>query len=143
MITKATVVSLDGDIATVMAKRTSACDGCHKSAEGCSVCSLIGSGGEMTAKAQNHIGAKVGDEVEIESDSKRVLFYGAIVFLFPLALMLAGYWIASAFTSSELKRCIAAAVAVVLSFCVVWCYSRTVGKRTPDIKIVRIINQEE
>ncbi len=142
MITKAKVVSVDGDVATVVARRTSACDGCHKSSEGCSVCSLMGEGSEITARAENRVGAKVGDTVEIESESKKVLFYGALVFLFPLVLMLAGYWIASCFTQSEIWRFIAAAVAVVLSFCAVWCYSRAVGKRRTDVKVVRILSEE-
>ena len=142
MITKARVVSVNGDVATVVAKRTSACEGCHKSAEGCSVCSLMGEGGEITAEAENAVGARVGDTVEIESESKRVLFYGAAVFLFPIVMMLAGYWITSCFTESEIWRCVAATVAVVLSFCVVWCYSRSVGKRGTDIKIVRILSEE-
>ncbi len=142
MITKAKVVSVYGDLATVVAKRTSACEGCHKSAEGCSVCSLMGEGAEITAKAENRVGARVGDTVEIESESKKVLFYGAAVFLFPLVLMLAGYWITSCFTTSEIWRCTMAAVAVVLSFCIVWCYSRSVGKRRTDIKIVGILSEE-
>lgn len=142
MITKAKVVSVDGDIATVLAKRTSACDGCHKSSEGCSVCSLMGEGAEITARAENRVGAKVGDAVEIESECKKVLFYGALVFLFPLVAMLAGYFIASFVTVSEVWRCVFAAVAVVLSFYVVWFYSRTVEKRRTDVKIVRVIREE-
>lgn len=142
MITKARVISTEGDIATVVAKRTSACEGCHKSAEGCSVCSLMGEGAEITAKAENRVGAVAGDVVEIESESKKVLFFGAAVFLFPLVMMLAGYGIASCFTLSEILRCICAAVAVVLSFGVVWCYSRAVGKKGTDVKIVRILSEE-
>ncbi len=141
MVTKATVVSVDGNIATVRAKRTSACEGCHKNAEGCSVCSLMGSGGEITAKAVNDVGAKVGDNVEIESDSKRVLFYGALVFLFPIVSMLLGYGISALITESNLWRCVISAVAVVLSLAVVFCYSRTVGKSTTDIKITRILDE--
>ena len=142
MVTKAKVVSVDGDIATVVSKRTSACEGCHKSSEGCSVCSLMGEGREISAKAENRVGACVGDVVEIESESKKVLFFCAVVFLFPLVMMLAGYWITSCFTESERWRCTAAAVAVVLSFCVVWCYSRWVGKRGTDVKIIRILSEE-
>ena len=142
MITKAKVVSVNGDVATVVGRRTSACEGCHKRSEGCSVCSLMGEGAQITAKAENTVGARVGDTVEIESESKKVLFYGALVFLFPLALMLVGYWIASCFTPSELWRCICAAVAVVLSFCVVWRCSRIVEKRGTDVKIVRILSEE-
>ena len=142
MITKAKVVSLNGDLATVVVKRTSACEGCHKSTEGCSVCSLMGEGRELSAKAENSVGARVGDTVEIESESKKVFFFGAVVFLFPLVMMLAGYWITSCFTQSEIWRCTAAAVAVVLSFLIVWCYSRTVGKRGTDVKIIRILSEE-
>ena len=87
MRTRAKVVATDGDYAIVACDRRSACDGCHKKAEGeFSVCSLMGSGRTMNARAYNAAGAQVGDTVELETASSRVLGYAALVFLAPVAL---------------------------------------------------------
>ena len=80
MKVKAKVISTDGIFALVESERLSACDGCHKHAEGCSVCSLMGSNKKITSRAKNNIGASVGDEVEIETETKTVLFYAVLVF---------------------------------------------------------------
>jgi radical SAM superfamily enzyme with C-terminal helix-hairpin-helix motif len=61
MRTKARVIESDGEYVTVLCERTSACDGCHKQAEGeCSVCSLMASGKTMKTRAYNAVGAVVG-----------------------------------------------------------------------------------
>ena len=67
MVTKAMVIQTEGKIAIVETKRLSACDGCHKQLEGesCSVCSLMGGNTTLTSRADNSIGAQVGDTVEI------------------------------------------------------------------------------
>ena len=54
MQTKATVVEVNEQYAVVETERTSACDGCHKAAEGgCSVCSLMSSDRKIRTKAEN------------------------------------------------------------------------------------------
>ena len=62
------VIETSGEIATVEVRRASACEGCHKNAEGgCAVCGLLG--GEkirtMKTKAGNGIGAKIGEDVTV------------------------------------------------------------------------------
>ena len=92
MKTVATVIATDGRIATVETERTSACEGCHKNADGksCSVCSLVGGERKFTARAYNEIGAKVGDRVMIESRTERVIWYAVLVFVLPLLVALLG-----------------------------------------------------
>ncbi|MCQ2428674.1 MAG: SoxR reducing system RseC family protein, partial [Clostridia bacterium] len=70
-------VSADGKNAVVETERKSACEGCHKGAEGCDACSLLGPNGKISCPAVNAAGASVGDTVEIESSSRRKLLYAA------------------------------------------------------------------
>ena len=104
MKVKAKVVRLEGKAAIVESERLSACEGCHKHAEGCSVCSLMGGNKIIYARAKNNVGAKPGDIVEIETETKTVLFYALLVFILPLAVMLTFYAGTGLFEISEILR---------------------------------------
>ncbi len=72
--------------ARVVHIRESACSGdCHK----CAGCGAVKQ--TMYLTAQNPIGAKVGDVVNIHSQSAPVLAAAALLYLLPLVLFLAGY----------------------------------------------------
>lgn len=66
--------------------RESACSGdCHK-------CSGCGAATEtMIAVAENPIGAKAGDFVNVTTDSRQILSMAVLVYMIPLALFFAGY----------------------------------------------------
>lgn len=143
MITNATVIEILSDkIAVVEAARKSACDGCHKRAEGenCSVCTLLGGDRKITAKANNRIGAKVGDKVEIESSSGLLILYAVIIFMLPVVAALVAYYTAQVFGASEGIRLVAVAVAFVLVTATDIAVSHVIGKRRCDVNIVKIIN---
>jgi len=91
---KAVVEEVRGGNALVSVMRSSACEGCHKAAEGCAACSLLGGERRHTSLAQNPIGATVGETVLVETPDSLVLTYAALVFLFPLCLALAFYFVA-------------------------------------------------
>jgi positive regulator of sigma E activity len=141
MKTKAKVVSLMGEIAEVESARTSACEGCHKAQEenGCSVCSLMGANRMIRAKAKNTVGAQLGDDVWIESNTSRMLWYAALVFLLPILLTLIGFGIAALFTASLGLRVAGGAVGFVISFVAVIIYSKAVEKTRCDIEITGVI----
>ena len=70
--------------ATVEVSRKSACEGCHAASDGgCSACISFGNK-KTTARADNSIGAKIGDRVMLETDSRVVILYAAAVFSAPL-----------------------------------------------------------
>ena len=145
MITNATVTQVLTDkIAVVEAARKSACDGCHKQTNGesCSVCTLLGGDRKITAKANNKIGAKVGDRVEIESSSGLLLLYGVIIFVLPIIAALAAYYAAQAFGADETIRLIAALVGFLIITAVDIFVSRIIGKSRCDVNIVKIINSD-
>lgn len=143
MTNKATVIAVSGSTATVAVERTSACEGCHKKAEGqeCTVCTLMGGSRTVTAQADNTIGAAVGDTVTVESDSGRMLRYAALVFLLPVFAALLFWFVSSRFTGSELLRLSFAAIGFAASFVCVRVYSRTVQKKRCDIVITEILKK--
>ena len=145
MLTKATVLNTEGDIALVEVERSSACEGCHKneSGEGCSVCTLTGGNRKFSAKALNKVGAVKGDKVEITSSSSRVLFYSALVFLLPVVVGLVFYFASQMIFDTQLYHYLSLVGGFVLSFSFVWIYSKRVGEKRFDIEIVRILSSSE
>ena len=94
MKTLATVIETPEEgIAVIKVERQSACEGCHRATEegGCSVCTLLGGKNAAHARARNTVGAAVGDRVELESRTGRILSYAALVFLLPVIALIAGY----------------------------------------------------
>ncbi len=145
MKTIAEVIRVDGELAQVKTMRTSACEGCHKNADGkgCSVCTLMGADREMIAKAYNRAGARVGDRVYIESSTRRMIGYAGLVFLLPLLLALLGWGIASMITATEWIRAVSALGGFVLALSVAILYSRFVGQNRCDIEITEILQNED
>lgn len=145
MLTTAKVVATEGKVATVEVQRKSACEGCHKmtSGEGCGVCSLLGSDNRFTAKAENGLGAKVGDRVEIETGTGRVLFYSALVFLLPVVVGILLYAVSGWFFETELPRYLMLTGGFACCLLGVWAYSRFVISKRLDARIIRICAAEE
>lgn len=144
MQTKARVTAVNGQFATVEAQRTAACDGCHKAEDGgCSVCSLMGSDRKMSVRALNTAGASVGDTVLIESNTSRMLWYAVLVFLFPILLCIAGWFVTAAITEILLWQVVGAATAFVLAFLIVFLYSRHLQNKKCDVEITEILGKNE
>ena len=137
------VMKTNGDRATVSVARASACEGCHRHAEGCTACSLLGGDNRHTATVANPIGAKEGDLVEIYAPEGRVLFYAALVFLFPILLAAAAYLLASAFLGDNLLAVgLLTAGGFLLAFLIVFIVSAAVSKKAPIAGIVKVINNK-
>ena len=142
MRVKAVVTEVSEKYSVVESERMSACEGCHKSAEGCSVCSLMGSEKKISTKAINRIGAKVGDTVEIETESRRVMLYAAAVFMLPVLLCLAFYGVASLIGFGETARYVFLAAGFVISLFFVWIYSKFIVEKRIDAEIVEITGKK-
>lgn len=143
METRARVVEVDEKthVAIVESRRKSACDGCHKNTDGqgCAVCSLMGGDPVIRTRADNRIGAKVGDTVNIAADSTRVMRYAALVFLMPLICGGVAYLIASAITAAPAVQACAALGGFALAFLGLRIYSSRVIARRCDTSIVSIV----
>lgn len=143
MRTKATVKEISGSLAIVESERLSACEGCHKHEEGCSVCSLMGSNRKITARAFNRVGAEVGDVVEIETETKKVLFYAMLVFLLPVVLMIGIYFFASWLGGSQPVCILSAFGGFAAVFLALWLYSGRRISRRYDTEIVSVLKKKE
>ena len=144
MKTTATVVEVNGTRATVETERVAACEGCHKAADGktCSVCSLMGGNSrKFRSVAENAACAVVGDRVTVETSSRRVLFYAALVFLMPVLVAAIGGVLGWVFTSRTVPTAIGAAIGFSLAFLGVRIYSVRIGKRRPDAVITEVIGK--
>lgn len=84
--------------AVVEVTRRSACG--HNCAE-CS--SLCGEGRAISSVAENPLGARVGETVTIETPSKKIISAAALVYVVPLALLVAGYAVAALLGAGEGK----------------------------------------
>lgn len=88
----ATVKRLVGaDQAEIQVRRPSACGHDCKSCGGCGPDSMT----QITAVVENEPGARPGDTVRVESESRKVLGLAAVLYLVPLVLFFVGYFIAS------------------------------------------------
>ena len=143
MKTIATVIAVNGGLATVETQRTSACEGCHKSEDGkgCSVCSLMGGDRKFSAVAKNAVGAKVGDRVAIESATGRMLWYACLVFLLPLIVTLICYAIATQLTANSTWHLVGALIGFVGTFLGIFAYSKYIQKKRYDVEITEILTR--
>ena len=125
-------------------ERQAACDGCHKNKDGggCSICTLTGASKKFEAVALNELGAKVGDRVTVVTGTERVLGYAALVFLLPVLVGVAFYFLAGVFTKVEAWHYVALIFGFLLSFFCVWLYAKHVEKNRCDVKIIEILNRE-
>ena len=77
---------LEPGYAEVFFERQSACSGdCHQ----CGGCGAVKE--KLFVRAKNQIGAKPGDRVIVESDTKSVMISILLVYLLPIVLFFAGY----------------------------------------------------
>ncbi|MEA4813514.1 MAG: SoxR reducing system RseC family protein [Oscillospiraceae bacterium] len=83
---------IDGNYAKISVARQTACG---HDCEHCSGCGITG-GTKVYAVAKNTIGAKVGDDVIVESSSKRVLGIVALVYVLPFVGFFIGYALGAA-----------------------------------------------
>ena len=142
MTQQGTVCKLEGDTALVRVIRSSACEGCHKGAEGCSACSLLGGKKEQTVKAKNTAGAVVGDRVQLEAKTGRMLGYAFLVFVFPIVLALICRVVVSLFCEESLYANLAAVAAFVLAFFFIIATDKLRNSTAQDVEITRVINME-
>ncbi len=140
---KATVIETTGDsaeIARVRVLRSAMCEGCAARSEGksCACSLMLGSAREMIADADNSIGAKAGDDVEIETDSETVLLYAALVFLAPIFGTVLFYLIGQRIFSFPYAPAVCALVGFIIAFVPALIVDRINRTKTPRVRIVTV-----
>ena len=88
---KVMVLSTSGNMARVSYRRPTACHGdCSKCAGGCG---SMAAKEEIIVSAENLIGAKTGDSVYIEGETKKVAWAIVLVYVIHVVLFLTGYFL--------------------------------------------------
>ena len=148
MLQKAKVISTNGSLATIAVSRSTMCEGCEKNKNcggHCEITGLIANDESRTVRtaAQNPIGAVPGDVVEVESSSGRVLGYAALVFILPILVCAFGFALGRRIFTTDGAGYLCALAGFALTFVLIAVYDRAVGKKTPQITIVRRLEAAE
>jgi len=113
------VITLEGTRAVIRFQRSSACSKCG-------ACGMGQHGETMILKVANEMNADVGDIVEVDMESEKILQASLIVYIFPLIALLIGmfmgYKMASAWDLSgnpEIYSAVAGILMTVLAFGVI------------------------
>ncbi len=133
----ATVKRLVGETsAEVLVRRLSACGHDCASCGGCGPKSAA----QVTAVADNALGARPGDTVRVESGSGRVLGMAAALYLVPFVLLFAGYFAASGgLKLGEGPSIAAGLLCMAAGFALGWLLDRRARKRPVRFCIVEVL----
>ena len=140
MTQTATVRKIIGDKAQIEVKRISAC--AHNCAECGGGCSELTKTGPVVALANNSVGARPGDKVLVESSTKQVLGFAAVVYLLPLVLFFTGYFLSAALGAVEGLAIGLGALCFVVSLVVVVLVDRKVRGKTGNMFTIVAICSE-
>ena len=140
-----TVIEIDkNNMAVVSTQRSSACSSCHNcEASGACHAELIF--GEQKSvvihKAENAVGAKVGDTVEISASTNKTLLISALVFVLPLLITIICYFCLSAFIVNVGLLTALLVVLYFLSFVVMAKMVNVYAKNNIKTFVVRILEE--
>ncbi len=124
-------MAAEGERAVVQINRGAQC-------RGCTACSAFGEGA-MRLEALNPVGALPGDQVEVRVEPRRVVRNAMLVFIFPLIMMVGGYFVGSALhrRPEELYGIAGSTAGLVLAFLLLKLIDRRAAEE--DAVIVRIM----
>lgn len=107
MRTRGKVIEVKSDHVVVECERRSACVSCEFAASCVEKCE------KTLTRATDKLGAKVGDEVEIESDTSSFLFNAFLFFIAPLIVIAGVYLFFSLFLSEVTSAILSVGVALI------------------------------
>lgn len=132
MTQNATVKRLAGDgWAEIEVRRASACG--HDCAQCAGGCSELTRSGPVCVLARNPVGARPGDRVVVESSTKSILGFAAVVYLLPLVFFFAGYFIARALGGGEGTSLVLGGACFFLSMAIAVWTDRRAAKRSREL----------
>ena len=129
--------TLDNGLAEVVVERSGICGGNCDECEGCKYDNL------MKSTVENTIDAKRGQHVMIETPTLGVVKGALAIYILPVVLLVAGYFIAAALSASEGICILAAFVAAVIGVLLAKVISKQSfnGNPTPT-KIISVIDDQ-
>ena len=133
------VVSVNDDAAVVAMRMSGAC-------KKCGLCMSSSDGKDVLLLARNEAGAKIGDSVEIEISSGRVLMAAFVVYLVPVVMTVVGFLVGSAVSGGSEESglpIVLAVVFLVVSFLAVWLYDLRVRKgERREATVTRVLDDD-
>lgn len=134
------VVEVKDNYAIVDVRRTSACgDKCSSCGGGCSIPA-------MRVNIKNTIGAKVGDFVEVEMETKSLMKSAFIAYIIPLIMLIAGissgvyFFNDLGFKNYEVLGVLTGFVALVISYFLLKIIDNNIKKnKSNELKLVKVI----
>lgn len=133
----AVVYKQEGQTAFLTVLQDSMCSACH-SGEGCAACRKK----VIRSKADNSVGAVIGDRVEIETADSTILWYSVCVFIFPLLSAAIGYLLAYLLLLNGWWTVLICAAFFALSFLILRLTLNRKAASRNDVKIVRILERQ-
>ena len=124
------------DKAEVEVLRGTACGDDCGSCEGCHYASKI------RVEARNDVGAQLGDRVEIEARTSRVLGAAVLVYVVPFVLFFIGYAVAAALNFSEGLSMVMSFAAFAVGMVIVVIVGRRHRKNPITYNITRVVGHE-
>ncbi len=142
----AEIVSIKGNIATIMVERSTMCDGCTVKAQNgkcsCSHSSLFGESKSFVSEAVCDIPVNVGDKVIIETSDSNVLRTALLVFILPIVLFIAAYAVTFNLVNREGVSFIAAVIAFFIAFTIIGFVEKKKKDKLPDITVLQVISTQ-
>ena len=138
--TRATVVRVDGAVAFVESVQTGSCGQCQGKGCGTAKLSKVFCSEPRQFQVDNDIGAAVGDQVVVSVADGAVLRGIGLVYLLPLALLVAGAAFGSALAGEESQRDGYAAAGGALGLIAGFLLSRWLDSRQSR-RLPRIVRQ--
>jgi sigma-E factor negative regulatory protein RseC len=138
--TRAIVVRVDGPLAFVEGAKSGSCGQCNGKGCGSAKLSQMLCSEPRQFQVDNTIGAAVGDEVMVSVADGTVLRGIALVYLLPLAMLVAGAAAGNAFTVEEALRDAYAAAGAALGLIAGFVLSRWLDARKSR-RLPRIVRQ--
>lgn len=117
--------------AEIEVRRVSACG--HDCSQCGGGCAELTRSAPVTVLARNPVGAVPGDRVVVESSTRSILGFAAVVYLLPLVLFFAGYLAALALGSGEGTALALGGGCFVLSLAIAVLVDRRAAKRSREL----------
>ncbi len=132
MHAKGTVTQINGNKALIIVDRPTTCGGsCANCSGNCTITN-------NSIEAENPLGAKVGDYVVIETETKSVLFSAFLVYILPVIFLCLGYFIAEYMGLEEAGSMICGFILFIFTFLCLHLYDKK-RKKSINSKIIEII----
>ena len=108
----------------------------------CGSCEVCHYANKIRVEARNDVGAQLGDRVEIEARTSRVLGAAVLVYVVPFVLFFIGYAVAAALNFSEGLSMVMSFAAFAVGMVIVVIVGRRHRKNPITYNITRVVGHE-